>query len=54
MCIRDRPTSEEKENLTFKNAVGIQVVGHKKLINKKLEEGMFIFSISKIDYDRCV
>ncbi len=25
-----KPTSEEKkENLTFKNAVGIQVVGHK-------------------------
>ncbi len=32
-----KPTSEEKENLTFKNTVGIQVVGHKKLINKKLE-----------------
>ena len=47
-----KPTSEEKENLTFKNAVGIQVVGHKKLINKKLEEGMFTFSISKIDYDK--
>ena len=47
-----KPTSEEKENLTFKNAVGIQVVGHKKLINKKIEEGMFTFSISKIDYDK--
>lgn len=45
------PSEDEKDALTFKNSVGVQIVGHKKLENKKLQSQQFTFKLSKVNYN---
>lgn len=45
------PSDDEKNALTFKNSVGVQIVGHKSLENKKLQAQQFTFKLSKVDYN---
>lgn len=45
------PSEDEKNDLTFKNSVGVQIIGHKNLENKKLQAQQFTFKLSKVNYD---
>ena len=45
------PSEDEKNALTFKNSVGVQIVGHKNLENKKLQAQQFTFKLSKVNYN---
>lgn len=45
------PSEDEKNDLTFKNSVGVQIVGHKSLENKKLQAQQFTFKLSKVNYN---
>lgn len=45
------PSDDEKNALTFKNSVGVQIVGHKSLENKKLQAQQFTFKLSKVNYN---
>lgn len=45
------PSEDEKNALTFKNSVGVQIVGHKSLENKKLQAQQFTFKLSKVNYN---